>query len=178
MHRRLHFSHGGSGYCRPNHEKLFTPSKNCDIVAQTLLLPVHYCSDQCIPSSSQICAHSSLTLPVRTRIARQLIIESPDAPTPTPRGRKCVNPPRRLQGSHVASFNVPEPGAKRKRPPRDCAACNPPKSSRDGFKREQSIYRCADCDVTLCFPRCFDIYHSHSDYKRALRNEPDAAGDN
>ena len=103
----------------------------------------------------------------RIRIARQLIIESPGAPTPTPRGRKCVNPPWRLQGSHVASFNVPEPGAKRKRPPRDCAACNPPKSSRDGFKRKQSIYRCADCDVTLCFPRCFSFRLQTCSEKRA-----------
>ena len=119
----------------------------------------------------------------RKKIVRQLILTTPDAPQPVPRGRKAANPPQRLLGKHKPVYNIAKAGAKRQRPARDCVACNPPSRNRTGFKRKMSTYQCEQCEITLCVPHCFNVYHSVVDYKRVLQQpdgdvEPDNAGDN
>ena len=56
----------------------------------------------------------------------------------------------------------------RRRPCRDCRACNPPKNHRDGHKRKQTSYWCADCKKPLCVPECFRVYHTFQNYKAHL----------
>ncbi|XP_070211318.1 piggyBac transposable element-derived protein 4-like [Littorina saxatilis] len=111
----------------------------------------------------------------RKLLVRQLISSSPEAPKPVPRGRKAVNPPRRMIGTHRPTYNTATVGAKRQRPQRDCVACNPVRQNRAGFKRKQSAYQCEQCQVTLCIPHCFEVYHTRSDYQRVLGQQMGAA---
>ena len=111
----------------------------------------------------------------RKQLVRQLIASSQDAPQPAARGRKSLNPPRRLAGTHRPTYNIGKAGAKRQHPQRDCVACNQAKKNRAGFKRKQSAFQCEQCQVTLCVPHCFAVYHTRTDYQRVLREQMEAA---
>ena len=98
-------------------------------------------------------------------LIRALIEESADAPTPH-RGRgKKGEPLRRLTERHFPAFNSAKPGAKRKRPLRDCKVCNPTKQMREGFKRKQTAYCCSVCDI------------SHKDFKSAVSIDNNSESD-
>ena len=60
------------------------------------------------------------------------------------------------------------PGAKRKRPSRDCVGCNPVKSKWTGWKRKQTSFWCPDCQKPLCIPECFRAYHTVKNYRQIL----------
>ena len=112
----------------------------------------------------------------RSKLVRALIESAENAPRPRESmGRKPTEPLDRLQGTYHLPIYIPaKPGAKRKHPQRDCVACNPGVKKRVGHKRRQSIYMCEKCNVVLCIPDCFRIYHTHKDYKRILQNTNDA----
>ena len=40
-------------------------------------------------------------------------------------------------------------------------------------RRKESRYQCTQCDVGLCVAPCFQIYHTHKDYKAAFNNQAD-----
>lgn len=103
-------------------------------------------------------------------LARSLIEEAPDAPKPNKsRGRKHTgDKAARLTERHFPE-NIPaKPGAKRLKPCRDCYACNPKKTARQGFKRKQTSFWCPDCEKVLCVPDCFRVYHSMQNYRAVL----------
>lgn len=103
-------------------------------------------------------------------LARSLIEEAPDAPKPnTSRGRKHTSDKAaRLTERHFPE-NIPaKPGAKRLKPCRDCYACNPKKTARQGFKRKQTSFWCPDCEKALRVPDCFRVYHSMQNYRAVL----------
>lgn len=110
----------------------------------------------------------------RCDIVSALLESATTAPKPKRSGGRIQNPIGRLRGQHFPVYMTAQGGAKRRRPLRDCVACNPKASKRTGFKRKQSSYMCHKCEVTLCIPECFKIYHTHENYKRIL--QPDEAG--
>ncbi|XP_060572694.1 piggyBac transposable element-derived protein 4-like [Ruditapes philippinarum] len=113
----------------------------------------------------------------RSKLVRALIQSAENAPRPKESiGRKLAEPLDRLLGTHHLPIYIPAKiGAKRKHPQRDCVACNQSAKKRDGHKRQQSIYMCEKCNVVLCIPDCFRIYHSYKDYKRILQNNSNDA---
>ncbi|XP_052771220.1 piggyBac transposable element-derived protein 4-like [Mya arenaria] len=87
------------------------------------------------------------------------------------RGRPSLGEkPARLTGRHFPDSIPAKPGAKRAKPCRDCVACNDKPGNREGHKRKQTAFWCPDCQVALCNPYCFRIYHTHQDYKTILNN--------
>ena len=106
----------------------------------------------------------------RRWICESLIFEAPNAPGPSSfSGRRSAGErPMRLTARHFPDWIPPAPGAKKK-PCRDCVACNPPVKYRQGFKRKQSSFWCPDCKKTLCVPKCFQVYHTKKHYKQILR---------
>ncbi len=50
----------------------------------------------------------------RMALARRLLEDADDAPTPLRRGRRCADVPRRLTGRHFPSLIPAAPGSKRK----------------------------------------------------------------
>lgn len=105
----------------------------------------------------------------RQDLVRALIQEATNAPRPSRgKGRKA-EPIDRLRGRHFPQ-NIPcKEGAKRRRPMRDCKACNIPKNERTGYKRKQTSFYCPDCDIPLCVPECFELYHTKKHYKPSLQ---------
>ncbi|XP_062586678.1 piggyBac transposable element-derived protein 4-like [Saccostrea cucullata] len=95
-------------------------------------------------------------------IATALIDEAPDVPKPnTSKGRKHTgDKAARLTERHFPDHIPAKPGAKRAKPCRDCYACNPKKSNRQGFKMKQTTFWCPDCKKPLCVPDCFRTYFS------------------
>ena len=112
----------------------------------------------------------------RLSLVYALLDEAVEAPKPQGRGRK-VNVDEesvtRLSGRHFPDHIPAKEGAKRARPARDCAACNAAFHDREGFKRKQTTFMCKVCNVALCVPRCFEVYHTHKDFKRILRQNAD-----
>ncbi len=121
--------------------------------------------------NKQFGADSKLTqYDFRMAIVQALLGEAEDVVFPSHRGRKSkVAPPRRLTERHFPAL-IPHAAGKKKRPLRDCVACNGPKKDRVGFSRGQSSYECRECQVTLCMPDCFREYHTKQDYPQALRD--------
>ena len=107
----------------------------------------------------------------RAQLVHALIDSAPQAPRPQVRGGKKPEPIGRLIGSHLPVHIPAKPNAVKARPQRDCVGCNPEAKKRNGFKRKQTIYMCEKCNVALCVPTCFRVYHSHQDYKRILRTD-------
>ncbi|CAG2197406.1 unnamed protein product [Mytilus edulis] len=104
----------------------------------------------------------------RQSLIRALIDEAVDAPLPdNTKGRKC-EPIGRLTGKHFPQYIPAKEGAKRKRPLRDCKACNFAPKDRQGNRRTQTSFYCPKCVVALCVPDCFHEYHTKKDYKRKL----------
>ncbi len=99
-----------------------------------------------------------------------LLEDTDDAPTPLRCGGRCRDVSHRLTGRHFPSQIPAAPGSKRKHALRDCHACNLPVAERVGHKRKQSSYACVECNVTLCVPDCFKVYHTVKDYKTKLAN--------
>ena len=106
----------------------------------------------------------------RMSVCKSLIAEAPNAPHPSASaGRKLsVEKPGRLTERHFPDLIPPVPGAKRQRPCRDCKACNPSKRNRHGFKRKQTSFWCPECEVPLCVPECFRVYHTVLHYNAVL----------
>lgn len=115
----------------------------------------------------------------RRALCESLIFEAPNAPKPSVfAGRRITGEkPGRLTERHFPESIPAAPGAKRLRPCRDCAACNPSKRQRQGFKRKQTSYWCSKCQKPLCVPNCFMVYHTVLHYKHILRPGVGAAGD-
>lgn len=68
----------------------------------------------------------------------------------------------RLLGRHFPS-RVTSTGEK-KRPARKCKVCVE-KGRRNGKKiRKETVFQCSSCDVGLCIPDCFKIFHTKSEY--------------
>ena len=110
-------------------------------------------------------------LAFRQTIIKALFAEATDYTLPGKRGHRS-EPMARLAERHFPSYIPAKEGAKRQRPLRNCVACNlPSRSQRDDHKRKQTSFMCMDCDVALCVPQCFTIYHSVQNYKAALRPE-------
>jgi hypothetical protein len=106
---------------------------------------------------------------MRSLVARLVEESVSNCPTPPPQRRRAgEDPPTRIRDKHFADYHPAKPGAKRAKPVRDCYACNPRKNLRNGFKRRQSSFWCPECERTLCFPVCFRIFHSYTDYRRRL----------
>ena len=106
----------------------------------------------------------------RMEIVLALLGEADDVPFPTHRGRKSlVAPARRLTERHFPSA-IPAVATAKRKPRRDCVACNASKSDRQGFVRGQSSFECLECQVTLCVPDCFREYHTKQDYVQAIRD--------
>jgi hypothetical protein len=106
----------------------------------------------------------------RMYVCEALLREAEGAPRPaTEKGRKHKgDKPTRLTDRHFPD-NIPaKPGAKRMRPCRDCVGCNPTLKDRVTFKRKQTAFWCPECDVALCVPRCFQVYHTVKHYRRVL----------
>ena len=111
----------------------------------------------------------------RSDIVTALIESATTANKPKTSGGRTPTPVGRLHGHHFPVYLPSKPGAKRKHPVRDCVACNPGKSKHVGFKRQQSSYMCDKCEVPLCVPGCFKVYHTHKHYKRILQPEEGAS---
>ena len=111
----------------------------------------------------------------RADIVNALIESATEVNKPKRKVGRKPTPVGRLHGHHFPVYIPAKQGAKRKRPVRDCVACNPGQSKRVGFKRQQSSYMCDKCEVTLCVPECFRVYHTHKNYKRILQSDEDAA---
>ena len=116
----------------------------------------------------------------RQQISSALIQEAPNAPKPKPARKKVVSNADRLTGRHFPAFNEAKDGAKHKRPARDCVACNlsfkQRQQSGQKYIRATSIYNCPDCNVVLCVPRCFEVYHTYQNYRAILSGEDGADG--
>ena len=67
----------------------------------------------------------------------------------------------RLTARHFPRMIPAKPGAKRQNPQRECAVCS------ERPKRKFSRFQCEECDVGLHVDRCFELYHTRKDYKRA-----------
>lgn len=109
-------------------------------------------------------------LDFKIALCNSLINEAPQTPKPQiNKGRKhSAEKPARLLERHFAEY-IPVTGEnKRRRPARDCFACNLPKQQRDGFKRKQTSHWCPDCQKPLCLPECFRVYHTITNYKAVL----------
>ncbi|MCG7879142.1 MAG: transposase [Candidatus Thiodiazotropha taylori] len=108
----------------------------------------------------------------REQIAISLILEAPEAPKPKPARKRPLTNSDRLTGRHFPAYNVAKEGAKRKHPARDCVACNPSFKNRGPratkYKRNSTAFHCPDCNVALCVPRCFEVYHTYQNYKQVL----------
>ncbi|XP_064619519.1 piggyBac transposable element-derived protein 4-like [Lineus longissimus] len=73
-------------------------------------------------------------------------------------GQRSQNPtPARLTERHFG--RAPKKGFNP-----DCVVC-----SDRNIKRVQTSHGCRECDQAMCWPRCFEIYHTIDDYKRAGR---------
>lgn len=111
----------------------------------------------------------------RQSLVSALLEESAEVPLPGRKGRQ-VEPEGRLTERHFPSYIVAKEGAKRRRPLRDCKACNVNPKQRQGFKRVQTSFMCADCNVALCVPDCFRAWHTYQNY-RAVLQQTDSDGD-
>ncbi|GFO14718.1 PiggyBac transposable element-derived protein 4-like [Plakobranchus ocellatus] len=69
----------------------------------------------------------------------------------------------RLTARHFPRMIQPKPNAKRQNPQRECVICS------ERPKREFSRFECQDCDVGLHVDRCFELYHTKKDFKRAYK---------
>ena len=98
----------------------------------------------------------------RMSIVKALLEEADDAPTPAKRGRKSNDPPpRRLTERHFPSkIPIPPESTRTRIPLHDCVACNVPRQERIGYRRRQTSFECASCQVALCVPDCFTRYHT------------------
>ena len=47
----------------------------------------------------------------------------------------------------------------------DCIVCSDRKKA--GWKQVQTNYKCAQCDLPMCFYKCHELYHTIPDYRRA-----------
>ncbi|KAK3094349.1 hypothetical protein FSP39_000665 [Pinctada imbricata] len=103
-------------------------------------------------------------------LIKTLLHDSPNAPKPQPKGRKSTEErPERLTGRHFPVLITPAPGAKRKRPSRDCGECNVSKKRRTGYKRKKKTsYWCPECNKPLCVLDCFKAYHTLANYRAHL----------
>ncbi len=113
-----------------------------------------------------------LHIKFRMSLIRQLLQES-DAPRPSMiRGRRWLaDPVMRLRpGKHFPCYIPAAEGAKRKRPLRDCIACNAKAKDRTGYSRKQTSFMCEMCEVALCVPDCFAAYHNYRNFKAHLQN--------
>jgi hypothetical protein len=107
-------------------------------------------------------------LQFRCDIVKSLIESSPLSPKPSRRGGKKPQPLERLQGMHLPQHIPAKVGAKKLKVQRDCVACNVEVKKRVGHQRHQTIYQCHICQVPLCVPKCFEIYHTIQNYKAYL----------
>lgn len=103
------------------------------------------------------------------QLVRLLLETAKDAPRPKRRGQRA-EPLDRLTGRHFPAYILPKPGAKRVHPLHDCVACNLPKKKRTGFVRKQTTFCCNQCEVSLCVPVCFEVYHTKKFFERELRH--------
>ena len=69
---------------------------------------------------------------------------------------------------HFSDYIPKAPGSKstRKHAQRDCFVCNVSSAKRSGFKRVQTCHWCEQCQVPLCYPTCFKLYHKYKDFKQ------------
>ena len=67
----------------------------------------------------------------------------------------------RLTARHFPRLIPAKPNAKRQNPQRECVVCS------ERPKRKFSRFQCEECDVGLHVDRCFELYHTRGDYKRA-----------
>lgn len=70
----------------------------------------------------------------------------------------------KLTARHFPEYILATPGAKRKRPSRNCEGCNPVKSKRTGWKRKQTSFWCSNSQKPLCIPECIHVYHTVQNY--------------
>lgn len=69
----------------------------------------------------------------------------------------------RLTGRHFAR-KVP-PTEKKARPCRSCKVCGDKAKKETGkWARKETTYYCPMCDVPLCVPQCFELYHTKAKY--------------
>ncbi|KAL3882991.1 hypothetical protein ACJMK2_029292 [Sinanodonta woodiana] len=100
------------------------------------------------------------------------LVQEADVSEPARRGRNFAgDQPERLFGRHFPEFIPATPGAKRAHPARDCVACNKRKKDREGFRRKQTTFRCETCQVALCVPECFRLFHTHVIYKQGSTSD-------
>lgn len=106
----------------------------------------------------------------RMSICKSLLREAMQAPRPMAENDKKSYGEQltRLTGHHFPGYIPAKPGAKRAHPRRDCVACNVKQSMRKNRQRRQSSFWCPDCEVTLCIPDCFRVFHTVQDYKAIL----------
>ena len=69
----------------------------------------------------------------------------------------------RLTGRHFAT-KIP-PTENKSRPCRSCKVCGDKAKKQTGkWKRKEMTYYCPKCDVPLCMPECFEIFHTKANY--------------
>ena len=84
------------------------------------------------------------------------------------RTKKC------LTEKHFPSYLPPT--ETKSRPSRRCVVCTVPVGTKrtkgvPDTKRHETRFGCTPCGVALCVVPCFRLYHSHTDYKRAYRQQ-------
>ena len=96
------------------------------------------------------------------RVFRERVIQGlleGHARKPGRRGRPSItDQPLRLVERHsIGQYDDP------KYKP-DCIVCSD--REQEGWKRKQTIYKCKQCRLPMCFMPCHEIYHNHNDFRQ------------
>lgn len=67
----------------------------------------------------------------------------------------------RLIGRHFPSRIESE---KKKHPARRCKVCTDKVKHAQKIVRKETVFKCTQCDIPLCLPECFTIFHTKSQY--------------
>lgn len=113
----------------------------------------------------------------RQELAHALIDSATTAPHPIPNKGRKSEPIDRLVGRHFPAYIPCKEGAKRLYPLRDCKACNVSQYKRDDFKRKPTSFYCPDCNVSLCVPQCFKLYHSNKHFRGEIASQSSDTSD-
>jgi hypothetical protein len=139
-----------------------------------------YLVDLCIVNSYQLYRKFSVDARKMSHAQFRLVLvkalaSRAEPSTPRHKSRKEVPdeiPPRlRHPGMHFSDYipKAQNSKSKRKYGQRDCVVCNVAASKRINFKRVQTSYWCEQCEVPMCHPVCFKLYHRYADYKQQAR---------
>ena len=141
---------------------------------------IFYLIDICLVNA--YCLHTKFASPAqklsqydfRKSIVEALIADAPNAKKPAKRGGRRSTPTSneatvRLTERHFSSYIPAAPNSKRKHATRDCICCNLPPSARVRCRRVQTSHWCEICEAPLCYPNCFQLFHTYTNYKQEAR---------